>query len=180
MKKFEFFVFTLILFFALNACAFFSEEENVVFSLPCEFNGQTVESFLILYADGIHQNTLSSAEKVSPAQKITLTLSKNSTAAILAYPIIDGKKEKPLGCIYPYSNEIQTENGFSASILYTLYLSSSDNPKQLQDYLARFNWERFMDCISEIQDPWQLDTERILQKIASGKFKKNDLKLKPN
>ncbi len=81
------------------------------------------------------------------------------------------------GAIYPYSMELKKEDGFSASVLYSLYAGTENgNSLQVGKYLANFNWQRFIEECRKIENPWMLDKSRIMKKIAAGTFSKNDLK----
>lgn len=81
------------------------------------------------------------------------------------------------GAIYPYTLELTKEDGFAASVLYSLYAGTKNGSReQAGKYLATFNWSRFMEECRKLEDPWKLNKSRIMKDIASGSFSKNDLK----
>lgn len=109
-------------------------------------------------------------------KKFCLTLEKNTPAGILVYPVNEGWKERPLGALYPFQNEITETGGFVAYIADRLYRGSENGCDSSRDYLARFNWPSFIALCEQSSDPWELDSERIIFAIASGRFKKSDVK----
>ena len=170
----------LAFLFVPAGCAFWSLESQLLVRVPETCGAERPDCFVLVYSDGLHgQSAGEEPLTVAPGGEAQVTVSKNATCVILAYPVYGGARAAhPLGQLYPMDTALSAEHGFAASIACTLYLSATDEPAALQDYVARFNWPRFIECAATFDDPWQLDTERILQKIASGTFKKSDLKLK--
>ena len=108
---------------------------------------------------------------------------KNSAVSVLAYPQSNGdtslgQEQKPWGTIYPWYRELQPQDGFAAHILYRLYSSADythQSAAQVQDYLSRFNWKKFVELCRTMPDLWLSDSDKVVQDIALGKFKKTDL-----
>ena len=124
-----------------------------------------------------HENeTLFSME--NGADSFSLDLPKNEALGILAYPVKNGRRQKPFGTIYPYSVEISCKDGFAAYIVDRLYRGSRKSVPQTQDFVSRFNWPRFVESCAAFENPWNLDGDRIVKSIASGRFKKSDFKLR--
>ncbi|MBR6295982.1 MAG: hypothetical protein IKR40_05855 [Treponema sp.] len=109
---------------------------------------------------------------------LELELPKNCPAGILVYPVEDSVRGKPLGALYPFQDEISVAGGFVAYIADRLYRGAENDAESSRDYIARFNWPRFIEVCSEAEDPWRLDCERIVSAIASGSFKKSDVKVR--
>ena len=113
---------------------------------------------------------------------------------------------KCAGVVYPQNFEkddkkgklqLTWENGFSAYLMELLYNSASENghkEKEIQDYIASFNWKKLQQYVrgqissyeenlssdSELQfyNPWLLDLQTVLEKIAARNFTATALNLK--
>ena len=111
------------------------------------------------------------------------------------------------GAILPYSlencsngiNEIELawEDGFCAYVMQRLFKGSSMEKGRTADFILEFNWEKMMELVrSKIKDsalkietdgeiagnafynPWLLDVDVVVQKIADRKFTASALNLK--
>lgn len=133
----------------------------------------------------------------SKTLKLVLKVEKSRVTPVLVFLENDSYSETPVviteenavfyktripcenlyGTIYPFSNRLTKQDAFASDILQTLYFCSkeSGSSSQLDNYLARFNWERFLEKIREKENPWNLDRQKILSSIASGTFKVTDL-----
>ena len=181
-KALCFFLATLFLSF-FSGCAFWEETENAHFSLDAESKSLNAEKWLIVQnggsgGGGVYSPTLILGQD---GTDFSLEMQKNCVSALLAYPVVDGEVQKPLGAIYPYSKNLNTAGGFCAYIVDRLYRGSVGTEKvQAEDFISRFNWTAFYSlCLQKGEDNiWNLDSERIISKITSGRFSKNDIKLK--
>ncbi len=125
----------------------------------------------------------------------SISIPDDFITAVIAQPVFKQNKTeclffKPAGCIYPLHTDLSWEEGFSATILFSLYKSTDKNNTQsyqnIAYYLSKFNWNKFTTIIHEntIKDnnlfynPWNLDSEYIREAIASKKFNINYLTLK--
>lgn len=126
------------------------------------------------YTDGSSFGEL----RASPGKTFSLTMPRNCCIPLLARAENAAPTVKPYGAIYPYTTTLTKADGFSADILRTLYSasSSSNQHSKVQTFLSRFNWQRFMETCRTYEDPWLLDRERILTKIANGTFTMVDFK----
>ncbi|MCR4734416.1 MAG: hypothetical protein K5829_05385 [Treponema sp.] len=110
------------------------------------------------------------------------------------------------GAILPYCSlnksdsvdlQLTWEDGFSAYILQRLFSGSELDKNLTADFLLKFNWNKLLDLVrSKIENsflefensdtcdgicfynPWLLDVENIVQKIADGTFTASCLNLK--
>lgn len=171
MKKIFLLILLCPLFFA---CSMFSESRETHFFLDsdgfCDCDFWQISVF-----DGENE-ILFSME--NGADSFSLDLPKNVALGILAYPVKNGRRQKPFGAIYPYSVEISCKDGFAAYIVDRLYRGSRKSVPQTQDFVSRFNWPRFVESCAAFENPWNLDGDRIVKSIASGRFKKSDFKLR--
>ncbi len=171
MKKIFLLILLCPLFFA---CSMFSESRETHFFLDsdgfCDCDFWQISVF-----DGENE-TLFSME--NGADSFSLDLPKNVALGILAYPVKNGRRQKPFGAIYPYFVEISCKDGFAAYIVDRLYRGSRKSVPQTQDFVSRFNWPRFVESCAAFENPWNLDGDRIVKSIASGRFKKSDFKLR--
>jgi len=167
----------------------FSSCDRIMVSLDVPEKYDSVSTWRLVYTDC--DNTPREVVMHS-TETIPLDVAKNSCTPLLAYPVFDIRTasnpaplkitttyapvDRPLGAIYPYRCTLSYADGFAADILCTLYTSCSkeNTPAQVQRYLARFNWMRFMELCYSYKDPWLLDRERILLNIADGTFRKTD------
>ncbi len=170
----------MIIFFTaltllLTSCAFCTEEELSV-SLP---SVEGAKEALVLWTDGAnceHEKHIDLC--AGGGQVLSVTVSKNACTPVLVYyyASLAEKLSSPYGLIYPHTTELSQRDGFAAEILRSLYAGSrASEPVAVQDYLARFNWMRFMELCRTYEDPWILNREMILEGIASGTFKKSSM-----
>lgn len=175
-------LFALCLFF-LASCSFVeqlqSENEEFTFLLPSnarnsENQNVEVEYWDVFYTDGINEGK---AEKVPSQKSVSVYLGKNCAAAVLAYPVLqEGNFAYPAGAVLPENRSLAAQNGFAASLLYSMYKESPG--AESRDFLSRFNWPKLELLVQEFENEWLLDKERIMKAIASGKFRKSDIRLK--
>ena len=160
MKNFLF-IFPVILFFS---CEFFTYTEHEKFSLP--YSGEwSIKT----------SRQPNSEELFVLGESFYSEVNKNEATALLAYSYAD---KKIYGAIYPYKNDLTYLDGFAAEVLFSISASTLNSDSQKNEYLSKFNWEKFMEeCRKFEEDVWKLDKERIMKKISSGNFKKSDLKL---
>lgn len=151
----------VILFFS---CEFFSYTENEKFSLPYSGKWSIKTS-----------REPESEELFVLGETFYSEVNKNEATALIAYSYTD---EKIYGAIYPYGKSLTYSDGFAAEVLFSISASSEDSNSRKNDYLSKFNWQKFMEeCRTFEEDAWKLDKERIMKKISAGNFKKTDLKL---
>ncbi|MCR5317812.1 MAG: hypothetical protein K6E22_06245 [Treponema sp.] len=195
MNKINFF-FILAAIFLILGCsqieAFNSCQQEVEMEIPSktvDADGKSVyvEFWNISFTDGINK---SKYESLPSGSTIQVQVCKNRVASFLAEPANklctsaenDGGKGtvRASGAIFPLNKELSVQNGFAASVLYSLYEGSScGDAKGVQEFLTLFNWQKFeQTCLEKSSDPWLLDKERIMRAISSGKFKKSDIRLK--
>ena len=182
MKNFCFFI--LISF--ISACSAVSlDEETVTFHLPPSHDFCSDEwNIRWVTSEGeVKERSL----KNTVAAKITLP--KNSVAAVIARPECKQTLKKvnvPLkdfladkncfAAIYPFSSTLDKSNSFAAAVFMQVALCAADEKRQVQKFMNSFNWRRFCLECAAFENPWLLDKERIVKAIASGNFKKSDLK----
>jgi hypothetical protein len=124
----------------------------------------------------------------------TLVFDKNRFAPVLFFPLNTGQDSKggaayvsffkPGGCIYPFSHQATWDGGFGAQLLLDLLTKPNDqyNTAELRSFCERFNWARFQTEVADLCvkdsafNPWEMDTEKLVTSLASGKFSKTRLK----
>lgn len=128
------------------------------------------------------------AEEASSGE-VTLQVLKGSVTPVLVYrtelcrdenaPEAQLPVPRPIGCIWPVGAELTESGGFSARMLWRLLTETdpvSGTPREIRDYCAHFNWKRFSEKVDELENPWELDQQKILLDIAGGTFTLNSLK----
>lgn len=178
MKHFIFFLIFAAKICVLVSCSFFSDTEIVNFELPkiqCDLE--------ILYFDssGNLQKKIFTCEELKnqtdKTNFIQIEVNKNSCLSVFAFcPSELSDLSKKFGCIYPYSTKLCSENAFASKTLFLLNAGSSNDFRQTQNFLNHFNWQRFLKDCAEKENIWSCNIENIMQKIASGTYKKSDLK----
>ena len=154
-------------------CEMISSTESV--HIDFSSLGLLPDSWYISCFDGeIEQRIVQDGREKS----LSVIVEKNTPIGILVYPVVSSVKGRPLGALYPFQSEISETGGFVAYIAERLYRGSENDGACSRDYLARFNWPKFIEICNEVDDPWKLDSERIISAIASGTFKKSDIKIK--
>lgn len=153
LKKRLYFLLALIVLLTSASCsvtACFADSETVTFTV-----------------DGI------------PGEQIVLTVRKNVCTPVLK-EVNEADTTVLYGTIYPYSTALTQKDSFAADVLQTLYCGADDSISESQkdNFLMRFNWQRFMEECRSYEEPWLLDKEKIMKAIASGSFKASDIKLK--
>lgn len=161
-----------------SGCPIFSLTETVDFSMETEALCRNAGGDF----QGIEVFCLSSPEIESHirvdsnCREFSFSPPKNYVSAVLAYPLVDGFRKRPLGAVYPYSCRLDVTGGFVAEVLARVYRLSEGSG--VQDYLTRFNWQRLYDECAVYEDPWVLDMDRIVRAIAKGSFRKSDIQIK--
>ncbi len=107
---------------------------------------------------------------------VSITVSKGLVTPVLLFR---DDYVHPIGFIYPYEAEFTEAGGFAAHILYRLIHESDGDKNAVRLYCAHFNWQKFLQNVRKLDDPWQCDQTLILQSIADGTFKANILKTRP-
>jgi len=122
-------------------------------------------------------------ESIIPAGSslIEVCISKRQNSSFLAYPIIgeSGIRLPPAGAIYPLNMgegntlTLSWEQGVASLIIFRLSTGGID--------LSTFNTQRLSDEIRERgrPDPWNLDIDYIIEKIAMGSFRVTYIKAAP-
>lgn len=157
---------------AFLSCSLFSLTETVEFSIGNEA-GQV---------DGMDVFCVSSPDIESHlyvqagVESLPFSVPVNYVSAVLAYPVVSGFRQRPVGALYPYSCRMDVTGGFVAEVLARVYRMAEG--ESVQDYVARFNWQRLYDECSLYEDPWILDMDRIVKAIAKGSFRKTDIQIK--
>lgn len=173
MKKMNILILTVI-FMLISSCSMVLPTVEVDFSIsseiPSDFDFLEIRVF-----DGTIEKRL---ELKDIGKGFSLELPKNVVLGILAFPVKDDKRLTPFGAVYPYSTHLDFKNGFTALLIERLYRGSLDTQAQTQDFISRFNWPKLVDLCSDFENPWDLDAQRIITAIASGRFKKSDVRLK--
>jgi hypothetical protein len=122
----------------------------------------------------------------------TLVFDKNRFAPVLVFPLNTYSKEsaafirffKPAGSIYPFSCQATWDGGFGAQLLLDLLTKPGDeySTAELRSFCERFNWARFQTEVADLCtkdsafNPWEMNKEKILASLTSGKFSKTTLK----
>lgn len=189
MKHFKIILIFLANICVLVSCNFFSDTEIVNFELP---NIQNDLEILYFDSSGNLQKKVFTCEELktqtSETRFIQIEVNKNSCTGVFAFcptklsnefsnvsnNICDSSKN--FGCIYPYSTKLCSENAFASKTLFLLNAGSSNNFQQTQNFLNHFNWQRFLKDCAEKENIWSCNMENIMKKIASGTYKKSDLK----
>lgn len=108
---------------------------------------------------------------------VTLKVLKGSVTPVLLYR--NGTVE-PEGAIWPVSAEISRTGGFASRMLWRLLTETEErygSKENVREWCCHFNWKRFSEKTAALENPWQLDQQKILRAIAAGTFKMKDLRL---
>ena len=158
-----------------SGCELFSLTETAEFSLETECAGVLGEA-RALDVFCVSSPDLEQYVRVDGGcRSMSFSVPRNYVSAVLAYPVVEGFRQRPVGTVYPCSCRLDVTGGFVAEVLARIYRQSEDGA--VQDYVTRFNWQRLYDECAEFEDPWALDMDRIVKSIAKGSFRKSDLKL---
>jgi len=168
-----FYVFIAICFTGCN----FSSDEIVVITIEDCFQDSRINDCYFMSCD---EQLNPKIERIDNFVDYSIKIDKRYLCPFLVYELNQGKiVSPPYGCIYPYSSVMTKKDSFASYILYNLCIGSTDMDKEaVKRYLLSFNWELFMEYIDEVEDPWLLDEELIISKIAQGTFRKSDIKYK--
>lgn len=109
--------------------------------------------------------------------EIQLVLPKNRVTPFLFY--MDETDIRPQGCIYPFGTKADKSGGFTAFILYRLFVLSHNSNQTVYEHVSLFNWPKLNALICTYDDPWQLDDVLIAEKIAKGTFNGSHIRTKP-
>ena len=122
-------------------------------------------------------------ESIIPAGSglIDVCISKRQNSSFLAYPLIgdDEIRLPPAGALYPLNMgegntlALSWEQGVASLIIFRLSTGGID--------LSTFNTQRLSEEIMERgnPDPWNLDIDYIIEKIALGTFRVTYIKAAP-
>lgn len=156
---------------------------EVTFTIDC------TEGTLVWWTPDNEPEIRELTEAEIAGHSVTLEMPKNSMTPVLIYPSILCRDEnapearlpvpRPIGCIWPVRSDLTASGGFSSRMLWRLLTetdSSSGTPEEIRNYCAHFNWKRFCEQIDGIENPWDLDQQKILLAIAEGTFTLNSLK----
>ena len=166
-----------------NGCDLFSPSTRVTLSLPpipahwqSTFNNLKFQ-LLISGPDGEKQCRIIPAD----SDLIEVCISKRQNSSFLAYPLIGDNEIRlpPAGALYPLNMgegntlELSWEQGVAALIIFRLSTGGID--------LSTFNTLRLSEEIMERgkPDPWVLDIDYIIEKIALGSFRVTYIKAAP-
>ncbi len=164
--------FLLILSFLFVGCSLFSENTETIFSVENNSLDHDFYEVSVCTGDLVDEFFMQNNQNT-----FILDLPKNVVVGVLVYPIKNGRRLLPLGAIYPFETLVTKKNGYAAYIADRLYRSSTDRPNQVQDFVSRFNWKKFIQTVEGFENPWFLDTDRIVKAIAAGNLKKTDFKI---
>ena len=152
----------------LCSCELFSKDETVEFELPQwpdylpQLQGWEVTCSGAALRQAQGPRVLS---KGPDAKTITLRLDKNVPCCITATPITEVPFFKPAGTIYPYSQKITWSGGYAAYLFKII-------PESEQ-----FNWEKLLETLEGCENPWLLDSQKVLEGIAYNSFSAGKLKI---
>ena len=115
------------------------------------------------------------------AMPVTLSVAKGLVTPVLLYGGSQNAGQnngvmRPKGFVHPFSAELSDKGGFAAHILYRLINESDGDKREAQLYCGHFNWQKFLQCLEKLDDPWSYDQEIILKNIADGTFTMRTLK----
>lgn len=166
-----------------SGCDFFSHSTQVKVSLPPipahwqrAFNNL---KFKLIYSGPGGEKQ----ESIIPAGSglIEVCISKRQNSSFLAYPLIgeDEIRLPPAGALYPLNMvegntlALSWEQGVASLIIFRLSTGGID--------LSTFNTQRLSEEIMERgkPDPWNLDIDYIIEKIALGSFRVTYIKAAP-
>ena len=159
---------TLAAGLSLCSCELFAEEETVDFELPQwpdylpELQGWEVTCSGAALRQAQGPRVLS---KGPDAKTITLRLDKNVPCCITVTPITEVPFFKQAGTIYPYSQKITWSGGYAAYLFKII-------PESEQ-----FNWEKLLETLEGCENPWLLDSQKVLEGIAYNSFSAGKLKI---
>ena len=179
---------------AVSSCTLlydaFGDTETITFSMPESFDASNTDvrifptgnppTLMWIDANGsVRREPISALVEEFPERQtsISITVSKGLVTPVLLF--CDGLVH-PEGFIYPYEAEFTEAGGFAAHILYRLIHESDGDKNAVRLYCAHFNWQKFLQSVRKLDDPWQCDQTLILQSIADGTFKANTLKTRAN
>ncbi|MDR1784898.1 MAG: hypothetical protein LBR23_00290 [Spirochaetaceae bacterium] len=127
--------------------------------LVSESGGKTLERFL-----------------PGDARSVTLELPRNGVCPVLAYPLTETSSGRvsfflPAGCVYPVATGADWAGGFEASIALRLLTSAQDDGSAgMRGRVSLFNWKRFHGLAALVNNPWNMDDEKILSQITARSF----------
>jgi hypothetical protein len=151
------------------------------------------------------QDGASSTYLLPGTREVTLDLDKNQCAPLLFYPLSGNSADDlslsffaPAGCVYPASTTATWLDGFGARLCLDLLtqVTPGQTAEQRRAFCNRFNWQRFssevvamdqaaaaestesmeLSSINTPYNPWNLNRQKIITAISTGKFTKTTLK----
>lgn len=180
MRNFIFcrtFFYTLFLFLCTLLCLstcrqptipFFGTHEKVVLKIP-----QPDFTYLLF----IDETGTARKSALSPGEgELRLVVAKNRVTPFLFYT---GEADTcPVGCIYPYDTASDKAGGFTAFVLYRLFICSENEEQKIYERISLFNWAKLKESVTVYEEPWKLDDALIAKKIAAGTFNSRHIKKK--
>ena len=171
------------IFFMFTSCAFVQSTVSKEIVLPASYKGRDVDYWFVFYSGGSAETENTRGQTLAGGESVNILFPVNTVSAVVAYPVINGKKERPAGLIFPYSNTLKEEEGYAAYILYRLYTQNESPDKDgVREFLSCFNWPHFVEVCEDFNetkgDIWETDTDAVVCAIANASFKKSILKKK--
>ena len=131
------------------------------------------------------------SQTLPPSQKdFSLTVGKNIPTAILCYPLSTVNSTQirffhPAGCVYPYSQTLRWQEGFTAEIFFQLAQGKSFEELSTSP-LLQFNWPRLTQQTDKrfqqaqernsIFSPWFLQEEILKEAVLQGTASTRNIK----
>lgn len=143
----------------LCSCELFSKDETVEFELPQwpdylpQLQGWEISGVAEL------------VEAPPDRRHVSFRLPRNKPVCITATPITEVPFFKQAGTIYPYSQKITWSGGYAA---YLFKIIPGDE---------QFNWEKLLETLEGCENPWLLDSQKVLEGIAYNSFSAGRLKI---
>lgn len=183
MKEIVIFLFSLFHLFICTGCEIYSPYDFIMVALPeppLHWEQRFKEiSYSITYPGSNRKRV----ELILPADSSTciIRIPKMRNWPVVAQPYGDGFPLCPAGALYPWHLDnnrnmklcLTWEQGFSALLLLDCCEKGFD--------IEHFNARRFASEVLERSqgDPWNLDYSYIAEKLVSGSFRVNYIKLLP-
>ena len=163
MKKLFILFFVTFLNLMFVTCSAFSTTEELSISLKEISFKESIECVYIS-TDGKIVNEFYEGEET------VITVFKNTPTPVLF-------RDEKYGIIYPYTLELDKASAFCADVFLTMYKASNSQKESSLLYLQQFNWAKLIECVSEYDDPWLLNKQKIMEAIADGTFTKRSITL---
>ncbi len=170
-------IFFLLLPVGFSSCLFY-RENYADFSVPQEVieaseTSEVYLSYMTLAGLEVHE-VISKGEL---EKGLLLPAKKNLPFPLLLY--VKGKSLEVYGAIFPYTKQVSKKGELAASVLQGLYAGAEKSDVQtfskVQEYLAYFNWQKFIKECEALEEPDKVDRQKIMEDIAAGTFSKSSL-----